>query len=31
VGIGLQDAAVGRLLLDAARERGLGTEISLAG
>ncbi|WP_017590720.1 ornithine cyclodeaminase family protein [Nocardiopsis ganjiahuensis] len=31
VGIGLEDAAVGRLLLDAARERGLGTEISLAG
>ncbi|MEU0489076.1 ornithine cyclodeaminase family protein [Nocardiopsis sp. NPDC006139] len=31
VGLGLEDAAVGRLLLDAARERGLGTEIALAG
>ncbi|WP_431871904.1 ornithine cyclodeaminase family protein [Nocardiopsis eucommiae] len=30
VGIGLEDAAVGRLLLDAARERGLGTEITLS-
>lgn len=30
VGVGLEDAAVGRLLLDAARERGLGTEITLS-
>ncbi|MFE9245192.1 ornithine cyclodeaminase family protein [Nocardiopsis sp. NPDC006938] len=30
VGIGLEDAAVGRLLLDAARARGLGAEITLS-
>ncbi|MEV0248552.1 ornithine cyclodeaminase family protein [Nocardia sp. NPDC050712] len=31
LGVGLQDLAVARLLIDAAQQRGLGTEIDLAG